>query len=54
MSLDDKLMRSIESLLDKKLNAIVRHHDHLKEKVDKIAEIEKSIAFLSLNYDHLT
>lgn len=47
-------MRSIESLLDKKLNPIVRRLDDLKEKVDKIAEIEKSIAFLSSNYDDLT
>ena len=53
MSLDKELMRSIESLLDKKLNPIVRRLDDLKEKVDKIAEIEKSIAFLSSSYDDL-
>ena len=53
MSLDKDLMRSIESLLDKKLNPIVRRLDDLKENVDKIAEIEKSIAFLSSNYDDL-
>ena len=53
MSLDGKLVKSIEQLLDKKLNPIQNRLDVLVEKVKKIDSIEDSLNFLSSKYDEL-
>ena len=53
MSLDTKLMKSIEQLLDKKLNPIQNRLDELVEKVKKIEDIEDSLNFLDSKYDEL-